>query len=346
MLNRLFQYFSCIIYLLLVSLSACFKEDTMLPPNPPAPGIKTAVIEMGPGYADQFFYSLNTNSVLRQNTRYAYDLMFECGVDSFRIWLNTAKFMSVLKTSKKSLSTVTLQDTVGKDWRFELGEFTDTSCAIGNWWKDVNAGMPLTDSAVYLLSLGRDDQGEPLGYVRLQISNYTSVGYLINWQPLGSATIYSLAIDKDAARNYRYVSLSNGGSLINDIEPAKTDWDFCFTRYTYVFYEPYYLPYEVVGVLQNPSRITAYVDSTLNKPFDSVSIADMDFNKLHSHRDAVGYEWKVYSGIGTGGGTYSVKDNFCYFIRQEGNKFYKLRFRAFDKSGVNGYPTFEYGELK
>lgn len=254
--------------------------------------------------------------------------------------------MSVLKTTKKSLGTVTLQDTVGKDWRFELGEFTDTSCAIGDWWKDINGGMPLTDSAVYLLSLGRDEQGEPLGYVRMQISHYTSAGYLIYWQPLGSATIHSLTIDKDVARNYRYVSLSGGGSLVSNIEPAKTDWDFCFTRYTYVFYEPYYLPYEVVGVLHNPSRITAYVDSTLTKPFDSVSLADINFNQLHSHRDAVGYEWKVYSGIGTGGGTYSVKSNFYYFIRQQGNKFYKLRFRAFDKGGVNGYPTFEYGELK
>ncbi|MCS6934672.1 MAG: hypothetical protein NZM35_05940 [Chitinophagales bacterium] len=328
-----------------LALSSCFKEDTMAPPVPPSPGLKTGIIEMGPSYGEQFYYSLNTNSVLSQNSRFAYDLLFECGHDSFRIWLNTAKFMSALKTNKKTTGSVTFQDTIGRQWRFETGQFSDTSSALGVWWSDYNDGMPVSDSSVYLISLGRDGVGEPLGYVRLQIGNYSAAGYSIRWQMMNSSVVNQLTIPKDITRNYRYVSLTGGGTIVNDIEPHKDEWDFCLTRYTYIFYEPYYLPYEVVGVLHNPSRITAYLDSTIAKPFDSVALTDINFNRFYSYRDAIGYEWKTYSGIGTGGGTYSVRDNFYYFIRQDGGKIYKLRFRAYDRDGVNGYPVFEYGEL-
>ena len=59
---------SVILVSCLLFLSSCFKEKPMLPPKDQSVG-QTAVIEMGPDYNDQFFYSLESNSVVAQNSR-------------------------------------------------------------------------------------------------------------------------------------------------------------------------------------------------------------------------------------------------------------------------------------
>ena len=125
---------------------------------------------------------------------------------------------------------------------------------------------------------------------------------------------------------------------VNNIEPDKSTWDFCFTHYSVIFYEPYYLPYQVTGVLHNPSRVSAYMDSTVI--FDSVKISNFNFSRLQTRRDAIGYDWKRYVL-----GDYTTKTWYTYFIKAADDKYYKLRFLDFKKDGVKGYPTFEFYQL-
>jgi hypothetical protein len=128
------------------------------------------------------------------------------------------------------------------------------------------------------------------------------------------------------------------GSIVNNIEPEKTQWDLCFTKYSVVFYDPYYLPYEVTGVLHNPSKVEAYLDSTLN--FNAVDISGFEPARLEKRRDVVGYEWKRYEL-----GEYITKTWYPYLIKTGESDYYKLRFIDFKKNGVRGYPTFEYYKL-
>ena len=138
----------------IITLSSCFKEKPL--PSPADQGIgQTNTIEMGPEYTDQFFYSLATNSVLSHNSRFVYDLMFDCDANKFNIWLNTSKYMSLVRTDKTSLSDVTINDTIGRDFRFELGEFDADSNSFGNWWDTLSAN-PVSAGKVYIIHLGRD----------------------------------------------------------------------------------------------------------------------------------------------------------------------------------------------
>lgn len=323
-------------------LSSCFKEKPLAPPNSSGIG-QTALIEMGPEYRDQFFYSLNTNSVVSQNSHYAYDLMFDCDAYKFNVWLNTAKLMGVVRTNKTDLKTVTINDTVGLDFHYEFGAYNVDSSAFGNWWTDSLSAQPVSRGKVYIVYLGADELGNPLGFVKMKINDYVNA-YSISFADVNDTVITSSLIYKDDSHNYKYYSLISK-STVNNIEPDKALWDFCFTRYSIVFYQPYYLPYIVTGVLHNPSRVSAYMDSTVN--FDSIKIADFNVNRLQTRRDAVGYEWKRYSTPGANGGSYKVNKHYTYFVKTDEDKYYKLRFLEFLKDGVgeNGYPQFEYFRL-
>ena len=331
------------LWLFVVVLSSCFKEKPYAPPTDTEVG-QTAIIPMGPEYMDQFYYSLESNKVVSNNPRSAYHLMFDCAADKFNVWLNTSMFMSVLETDKFSFDEVTLQDSVGKDWRYDYGAFRIDSNAIGQWWQ-AGGGEPVSKNKIYIVSLGVNNEGELLGFIKLRINNFSNSSYSITYQNFGSTDTANFTIVKDATNNYAYLSFTNNAGVVTGIEPAKPEWDLCFTRYTVGFYNVLgvsFLPYLVTGVLNNPEHTTAYMDSTI--AFDSITIANFDFSRLQSHRDGVGYEWKRYSGF-TETGTYSMNSHYIYYIKTGEDKFYKLRFLEFSKDGVRGYPTFEYYRL-
>ncbi len=320
--------------------SSCFKEKPLPLPDNQNRG-RTSVIEMGPEYNDQFFYSLATNTVVKQNSRFVYDLMFDCSADKFHIWLNTAKFMSVKRMSQTNLDSVVLRDTTGGDWHFELGEFNPDSNAIGNWW--TTAGTePLSANKIYLVQLGIDNDGNSFGYIKLQVNNFYGGAYSITYSDFVSPA-KTVLISKDATRAYRYLNLTTK-ALLDDIEPPKTDWDLCFTRYSVFFYSPYYIPYLVTGVLQNPERVQVYLDSTV--VFDSISFTTFNQSRLLQRRDAIGYEWKRVSSLSVDA-TYTMNLHYTYYMRCDDDKYYKLRFfDFFNQSGVKGYPAFEYYQLQ
>lgn len=324
-------------------LSSCFKEKPYAPPADTGVG-QTAIIPMGPEYLNQYYYNLETNKVVSNNPRLAYHLMFDCAADKFNIWMNTSMFMSVLETDKTSFAEVNLQDSIGKDWRYEYGAFNSDSNAIGQWWQS-GSGEPVSKNKIYILSLGVNNDGELLGFVKLRINDFSNSAYSITYQNFGSTDSVTFTIAKDASGNYTYLSFASNVGVVSGIEPAKPDWDLCFTRYSVGFYNVLgvsFLPYLVTGVLTNPAHTTAYMDSTV--AFDSITIANFDFSRLQTRRDAIGFEWKRYSGF-TETGSYSMNPQYIYYIKTDEDKFYKLRFLEFSKDGVRGYPTFEYYRL-
>jgi len=267
--------------------------------------------------------------------------MFDCTAGKFNIWLNTAKFMSVIRTDKTDLDSVLLSDTLNATgWRYEMGEFNPDSNAIGQWW-DSASSEPVSSGKIYLIQLGVDNEGHSFGFGKMKVNDFYSGSYSVTFSDFVSPAV-TVSVPKDASRNYRYLVLSGSGILPDNIEPPKTDWDLCFTRYSVFFYDPYNIPYQVTGVLNNPSRTVAYMDSTMI--FDSIQISNFQEGRLLSRRDAVGYEWKRVSSLSLSA-TYTLNYHYTYFIKSDDDKFYKLRFFDFFKQGVKGYPSFEYYQL-
>lgn len=326
-----------LLLVLSMGLSSCFKEKPLNPPPPGGSDILTNIIPMGSNYSNQFFFSLSENRVVAQNDRLVYDLMFECNSGSFQVWLNTAKFMSAIRTGKTDFAQVTPADTMSGNWLYELGEFNPDSSALGKWG-DFSTSQPVSYGQVYIINRGVDNALNSLGFVKMKLNDFNGSSYSVSFQNFDETTEQTFIVTKDPSRNYKYFSFGPTAGVVDGIEPDKSTWDFCFTRYSVVFYDPYYLPYEVTGVLHNPSRIQAYLDSTYT--FSDVKLTDFDVTRTLTRRDAIGYEWKRYEL-----GDYTTKTWYTYFVQAGDDKFYKLRFLDFKKQGERGYPTFEYSQL-
>jgi hypothetical protein len=320
-----------------LSISSCFKEK---PLNPKGNGNsdKRVVIPMTSTYRDMFFFSLQSGQVMKQSNPETYDLMFENTGSKLSIWLNGSKLMMVKRSGKTEFEKVTYNDTLSLyGWLLDKPDFSEDSNAIGKWWSD-NSGSITSNKEIYLINLGKDISGNTLGYRKMQIESFAANTFYIRFAFPNGSDEHTFAVQKDGNTCYRYFSFSNGGSIV-DIEPPKENWDFVFTRYNYVFYDPYYLPYIVVGALSNPFNTQAYVDSTVN--FENTLIGDLKQEKFSEKRDVIGYDWKQYDFT-----EYKVLPYKIYFIKTQDQRFYKLRFLDFyNEKFERGYPTFEYEEL-
>jgi len=337
------KFSNYLIYSLLIfGLSSCFKEKLLKPPTNDNAGQSNLIPMRGPNYDDQFFYSLATNTIVSSNSRFIYDLMFDCNPATFHIWLNSAKFSCVADVGTSvPFGQVTLQDTVGYNFNYERGAYSTDSSAFGEWRDSAsvanNSNNPNSKGHVYIINLGVDTLGNPFGYIKMMVVSFSDGGYNIVYSDMANLNNVVMSVPKDPTRNYRYLSVATNQLL--PIEPDARTWDLCFTHYTYVFYIPYLLPYEVTGVLTNPSRVQAYLYTDTFMNFDSVKISNFNPGLLQTQRDVIGYDWKRYTG------TYTVNSQYTYFISASNNVYYKLHFVGYYLNGVEGYISLQYVQL-
>jgi hypothetical protein len=97
-------------------------------------------------------------------------------------------------------------------------------------------------------------------------------------------------------------------------------------------------PYLVFGVLLNPNKVVAALDTVHN--FADIVLADTSEITFSQDLDAIGYEWKYYN---FDAGVYTVVPEFSYIIRDRDGYYYKLRFVDFyNDTGDKGHPEFEF----
>ncbi len=313
-----------------ITLSSCFKEKSVKPKDLTNVG-DTFVAQMGPDYEQQLYFNMQTAEFVSQNSRFDYDLAFDCDPNKFNVWLNGAKLMLCAQTDKTNFNQITASDTLNKTWRVEFGYGLSDSNSIGNW-----GNYPSSFNKVYLINRGLNIREESIGFKVLKINDFTT-GYNISYANIDGSDLKTAFIPKDPDANFVYYSFTD--HAVKKLEPFKDNWDLNFTMYSTYFYNEK-LSYKVTGVLSNPSRSQTYLlDSTSD--FSKISFADVDLSRFNEKRDGIGYEWKQYEY-----GEYIIKSSKNYIVRSN-EKFFKLRMLDFYNSdGSKGYPKFEYQELK
>ena len=139
-------------------------------------------------------------------------------------------------------------------------------------------------------------------------------------------------MNKGPLREHTSFSFTSG---VVAMEPVIGAWDFCITQYTHQFYEPY-LPYLVAGMLTPRSVRVAEIDG---KAFAAVVLSDTLSSPFVVERNAIGYDWKVYSFETS---TYSIVPDRSYIIEDAEGYFFKLRgIEFYGPQGQTGCPQFE-----
>ncbi len=325
-------------------LTSCFKEDERVYPYVPG-DVETAIVVMMEDYRYQSFFSFKEHKVIDSVNKYSWHLALNCADGDFTLHPNTSLFMKVAHTGSydfDSLYTIN----ANLEWKFDSSDGDSAGNAIGTWWIS-NDSTPLSIGEVLLIDRGIDDEGLPLGYLKIQ--PFFSPGtqqVMIKIAELDGTNVRSFGFNKESIRPFVTMSFETG-SDVNQTYPATNSWDLMFTQYTTLLYtdEGEAYPYLVTGALINQATVLTALDTTIN--FNEVTREYAESLDLSKRLDVIGYDWKEINGDVTSGDiTYTARANYIYLIKTSEGFYYKLRFVDFyNETGIKGYPKFEYQRL-
>lgn len=311
-------------------LFACEKKE--LPVKPYERGdVNISQVEMASNYKNQVWFSLDKNAVISSNARTDWDLMFETSANGFHIILNGSNAMKVYKTNFSELNQVNDTLGLGSNGKADMPSGNLDSTAFGDWQ---------TGNKVYIINRGYDENGIHLGFYKMKINSVNASEYTFDYANINSSEIKHASVTKNEEYNFVAYSLATDSQLF--IEPKKTDYDLCFTQYTYLFYKPSFQYYQVAGVLTNSykTRIAAAPEKKL---FDNITINDTSSVTFFSRRDVIGYDWKAFD---FNNNLYTVDKDKVYLICDNKGFYYKLHFIDFyNNEGLKGCPKFEFKKL-
>jgi hypothetical protein len=316
-------------------LTGCFKEDTMVPPHEQG-DLLVGQVAMGTLYGTQCFYDLHTNGVAASGPVTEWDLSFSSAGGEWTIRLNSANFMVAGNSHDTTFQQVLVADEL--DMKFDASHGDPDSTAIGSW---VGQSEDSTWSLrqVYLVDRGMDEQGNTLGFRKVQFETLGE-DYRIRFARPDNSGENFVEIARDPTRDLVYFSFDQG---VVDIAPPQGEWSLLFSKYTtmLVTNEGENYPYIVNGVLLNPNGAAAALDTIHD--FMEMELADTIDLELTSRADVIGYEWKYYDFDAA---VYTIVPDMNYVIRDRDGFYYKLRFIDFyNNTGEKGHPTFEYVRL-
>ncbi|MBL6964534.1 MAG: HmuY family protein [Bacteroidetes bacterium] len=332
-----FKLYIFLLPIILFGTSSCFEKDQLVPKHISG-NVQTSEIQLTEDYKYQVYFDLGSNKPVATNHKTDWDLAFECSDTGYTILLNSSKFMKIVDMGLSDFNASF--DTTGADWKFDEPSGHPDSTAFGIW-ADFSLNPPVSYRSVYALDLGLDEEGNILGFRKVQLLSYDQ-GYFIKYALLDGSHADSLIIAKDPSRNYSYFSFKNGGTIVQ-IEPPKNSWDIHFTQYSTILYTDLgeAVQYLVLGVLLNPHMVESAV--LRNTDFTKVDFEMVKNLELLKYRDLIGYEWKEYNFTS---GTYEVNSQDTYIIRDTDGYLFKFRFISFyNQQGDKGFPTIELQQL-
>jgi len=321
-----------------LAITSCFKEDEKVQPHQSG-NITTDTIALTRNYKYQVYFDLSSDAKVATNLRTDWDLAFECKTGGTHILLNSSCFMKAADCGLIDFGQPI--DTAGLRWKFDRSDGNPDSTALLHWI-NINGSDTLYPGHVYAIDRGLDENGIVLGLRQVIFERLKQGHYTFRWANIDGSAATSAGVEKDTTFNYIHYSFKNRGG-VQAPEPTKTQWDLLFTQYSTILFtdagDPY--PYLVTGVSINRIGVQVAVDSiTAFSAINFETARNMTYSNV---LDVIGYDWKYYN-FDTG--SYTVRFNRNYFIKDAAGFYYKFRFTGFYNAlGQKGYPVFEYQQL-
>jgi hypothetical protein len=333
------RVYAVLLFFILVTVS-CFEEDQLVPPYTLPDGVDTLSIQKSI-YDYQVYFDFSTGTVVSENANNEWVLSFECVDSGYHIRINSSDLWGICRTGSTDMDAVFTANPE-YSWKADRSDGNLDSTAVGSWVSFID-GLPSYTNEVYLL--GKYDGltynlAKKLQFIDVNEEAFT---FLINDPELSDAD--TIKVFKDNRFNYKQFSID--GNKVIQLEPEKDQWDILFEQYFTILFtdDSIPAPYYVRGVLLNPNRVEAALDTTIH-------FLDIDYKTAIQHsfssaQDAIGHDWKsVQVDEASNSAEYKVRPGYSYLVRDTNNDLYKLRFKSyFNKAGLKGYPSFEFARL-
>lgn len=320
-------------YILILTLFySCFKEDDRIIPKI-REDLTTTELNLTPSYEQQIFFDLETNKIIAQNSKYAWDLAFACSTNKPYIMLNSARFLLAVNTKLTDFINITTANNY--KFTFDAPSGNIDSLAIMEW---ANFNTNTFFQNVFIINL--DGQ-----YKKFVVEKFENSTYYIKYSNLDNSNLQYLQIPINDTHNFIYFSFNNSGAIVN-IEPPKDNWDLLFTQYSVsIPYKETFVDYLVVGTTINPTKtkVAEKRDANFSSITDYLQTTLFNYS---NKKDIIGFDWKTFDFENSATSNYEIVPDLYYIIQNRNDNFYKLRFINFyNLQGEKGHPNFEFKKL-
>lgn len=297
----------------------------------------TVNLSMAPGYTNQVFYKLKTQTV----SSYAadsWDIAFlRTSAMNHGIRVNDHLGIEVFEAaqSSKLWNYIDIDDEsnwtqlYNSDTEWNEGAFMQGSATYG-WGEYNTVNHHIVGSIIYVLKYNDGT------YVKFINQDYYG-GYTFKystwdatnstWSPDQTATVSN---SSNPNNQYNYYSLQNNQEVV--AEPASADWDLKFTKYyTLLSPDTYHL---VTGVLHSD-------EVTVAQNLEESGIASDPTLNYSTDINTIGYDWKSFSMQTF---SYTVNADNAFYIKYADDTVYRMYFTDFVGS-ASGNIGFNFQEI-
>lgn len=304
-------------------------------------GYKTVQLTMGPSYQNQVFFNLaneNTKSQLASQWDVAF---YRNSIMDMGIKVNDAKDIKVYQVSATPSAFDNIDLSQKATWgnplfnpdltnRIQEGAF-DTATLLPSgqfnfgWGSYDMVTHIITGKVSFVLEYGDGT------YYKFFINQFQG-GYSFKYAKW-NGTSWDTTQTKTVANGsddalFNYFSFESG-EKVNNIEPAKNDWNFMLTRY-YTFYNNVMM-YRMSGIIQNPNIKVAKIQSETQASSTFSAPASTAYSDVIT---SIGHSWKPTSG---------VHSDVVYYIK-DANNYYRLYFTE-NGGATTGNVSFKYKNI-
>lgn len=310
---------------LTIMLSACGKDDNVIPDIPPSDGT-TMTLEGGAGGSDAENTVYVDFSAEKQDQvkRSSWDLALYSGAQ-FRVKLNNTMSSVAISTDETNLNAVNSTNFDISSLAVGQGQGTlDMIDAVdGSIEGTVFAEISSTESEnkVYVVNTqgGTTVSAETVYKVRVLRKGD---GYTVQYAQIDASSFQSIDVVKNTETHFQYVSFTTNNTVT--VEPKKEEWDIVW-GYSMYFTGPLPYAFSDMVFINHLSGVTAAEVLT-----ESVSYADFGENNVNAitfsnNIDVIGSKWRATSPPATAG----VKKDRFYVVKDTAGNIYKLRFNSF-----------------
>lgn len=284
---------------------------------------------MGPGYANDVYYSFATGTVASPQAG-NYDIAFYTTIWSAGIMTNDGRGVSLWAYPAADTNGWATLDTTG------LSTWTPLYNSIESWEEGAfnrnSKGHPDYGWGVYN-TITHDVTGDSLFVIKTRngmykklwiVAKHSSLNtYAFRYADLDGSNEQSAELNCTPYITKNFVAYDIENNQMVDREPDKNTWDLLFTKYMGLYGGT--TPYPVTGVLNN-------LGSVANRFYPvSPDYTDWGATPFSSNREVIGWDWKTFD-MGTF--SYIVEDSIVYFDSTLAGNIQKLQFTGFTGSAT------------
>ena len=308
--------------------NSCLEEESPVERLMPGP-VETVQVEMEFPYRLQVYYDCNTNTILKSNSRFDWDISFESSSEGYHVLANTAKsvFVAILDSDNIE-EEVSVSDL---DWKWDVESGHLDSTVMKDW---------RGEHPVYVLDLQYDLMGRHLGYKKIKLLAVSEESYRLQSANLDGSSLIEHLVEKEENLNFVHFTFSNGGERLL-LEPMKDDWDLLFSNHYHKF-SNLPLPFVLTQVLINKENGVLVAENS-DSNFEELELRDTANYSFTNDWDEIGYDWKVRNNQDN---SFAIDTDKSFLVKDTEGFFFKLRFVDFyNDNGEKGYPKFEIQKL-